>query len=120
MVSKAREDLPEPESPVITVKRSRGMSTLMFFRLCWRAPLTLMRSMAIAKISHSSRQIFKQQADLPAQRRKDAKEARKEKLGFTLAALPLRLCARTGLEIESQPEFHSPRRLSRRGLAKEG
>src|SRR5215208_4435683 len=111
MVSKAREDLPEPESPVITVKRSRGMSTLMFFRLCWRAPLTLMRSMAIAKISHSSRQIFKQQADLLAQRRKDAKKARKEKLGFTLAALlcafaPLRLCARTGLEIESHPKLH--------------
>jgi len=43
--------------------------------------------MAIAKISHSSRQIFKQQADLLAQRRKDAKEALKEKLGFTFAAL---------------------------------
>src|SRR5215217_6252547 len=95
MVSKAREDLPEPESPVITVKRSRGMSTLMFFRLCWRAPLTLMRSMAIAKISHSSRQIFKQQADLLAQRRKDAKEAHKEKLvlPWRLYFAPLRLCA---------------------------
>src|SRR3954451_4476292 len=58
MVSKARDDLPEPERPVITVNLSRGMSTLMFFRLCWRAPLTLMRSMAIAKTRHSSRQIF--------------------------------------------------------------
>src|SRR5215213_1695011 len=62
MVSKAREDLPDPERPVITVKRSRGMSTLMFFRLCWRAPLTLMRSMAIAKTSHSSGLIFGEQA----------------------------------------------------------
>src|SRR6185369_10843746 len=58
MVSKAREDLPEPERPVITVNRSRGMSTLMFLRLCWRAPLTLMRSIAIAKINHCSRGIF--------------------------------------------------------------
>src|SRR5829696_8069577 len=86
MVSKAREDLPEPERPVITVKRSRGMSTLMFFRLCWRAPLTLMRSMAIAKISHSSRQIFKQQADLLAQRRKTQRKPAKKSL-----VLPWRL-----------------------------
>src|SRR5882757_9234231 len=40
MVSKAREDLPEPERPVITVKLLRGISTLMFLRLCWRAPRT--------------------------------------------------------------------------------
>src|SRR6185295_20202950 len=58
MVSKAREDLPEPDRPVITVKRSRGMSTLMFLRLCWRAPRTLMRSMAIAKTRHCSGQVF--------------------------------------------------------------
>src|SRR5919106_3427648 len=62
MVSKASEDLPDPDNPVITVNRSRGMSTLMFLRLCWRAPLTLMRSMAIVKISHSSRGIFARQA----------------------------------------------------------
>src|ERR671920_799103 len=48
MVSKASEDLPEPESPVMTVRRSRGISTLMSFRLCWRAPRTVMRSIAIA------------------------------------------------------------------------
>src|ERR1019366_190796 len=41
MVSKAREDLPEPLSPVITVSVFRGMRTLMFFRLCWRAPETV-------------------------------------------------------------------------------
>src|ERR687893_336720 len=49
MVSKAREDLPEPESPVITVRRSRGISTLTFLRLCWRAPRTVIRSIAIVK-----------------------------------------------------------------------
>src|SRR4030095_5778354 len=40
MVSKAREDLPDPESPVITVRLLRGISRLIFFRLCWRAPRT--------------------------------------------------------------------------------
>src|SRR6185312_2798541 len=38
MVSKARLDLPEPESPVITTSRSRGRSRSMFLRLCSRAP----------------------------------------------------------------------------------
>src|SRR5208282_1471854 len=38
MVSKASEDLPEPEGPVTTVRELRGISRLMFFRLCWRAP----------------------------------------------------------------------------------
>src|ERR1017187_8731283 len=42
MVSKASEDLPEPESPVITTSLSRGMSTSTFFRLCSRAPRTEM------------------------------------------------------------------------------
>src|SRR5215469_4042088 len=40
MVSKASEDLPDPERPVITVRVLRGISMLMFFRLCWRAPRT--------------------------------------------------------------------------------
>src|SRR5581483_5400384 len=38
MVSKASEDLPEPDSPVITTRLSRGRSTSMFLRLCSRAP----------------------------------------------------------------------------------
>src|SRR5215216_4798833 len=38
MVSKASEDLPEPESPVKTISRSRGSSSDMFLRLCSRAP----------------------------------------------------------------------------------
>src|ERR1051325_7716735 len=40
MVSNASEDLPEPESPVTTMRRSRGISTEMFFRLWTRAPCT--------------------------------------------------------------------------------
>src|SRR5271165_1446805 len=42
MVSNASEDLPEPLRPVITVRVLRGISTLMFLRLCWRAPRTVM------------------------------------------------------------------------------
>src|SRR5574337_1911291 len=44
MVSKASEDFPEPEIPVSTTRRSRGSSTVMFLRLCSRAPRTMMRS----------------------------------------------------------------------------
>src|SRR5581483_11818520 len=38
MVSKASEDLPEPDRPVNTTRLSRGMATSMFLRLCSRAP----------------------------------------------------------------------------------
>jgi hypothetical protein len=38
MVSKASEDLPEPDRPVMTTSLSRGISTSMFLRLCSRAP----------------------------------------------------------------------------------
>ena len=42
MVSKASELLPLPETPVITTRRSRGMSMSTPFRLCSRAPRTRM------------------------------------------------------------------------------
>src|SRR4029078_4832488 len=38
MVSKASEDLPEPESPVMTTSCSRGRSSKTFSRWCSRAP----------------------------------------------------------------------------------
>src|ERR1700681_3915243 len=38
MVSKASEDLPEPDRPVNTTSRSRGISRSTFLRLCSRAP----------------------------------------------------------------------------------
>ncbi len=41
MVSKASDDFPEPESPVITVRVPRGISTSIFLRLCTLAPITL-------------------------------------------------------------------------------
>src|SRR3989304_6078127 len=45
MVSKAREDLPEPETPVMTTSFSRGISRSMDFRLCSRAPRMRMVSL---------------------------------------------------------------------------
>src|SRR5262245_13323773 len=48
MVSNAREDLPEPESPVITVSVLRGIATVMSLRLCSRAPRTMRESPDIA------------------------------------------------------------------------
>src|SRR5687767_5134205 len=48
MVSKARLDLPDPERPVTTISRSRGISTEMFLRLCTRAPWTAMVVRAVA------------------------------------------------------------------------
>src|SRR5688572_6080821 len=40
IVSKASDDLPEPETPVITTILFRGISTFIFLRLCVLAPLT--------------------------------------------------------------------------------
>jgi hypothetical protein len=40
MVSKANDDLPEPDSPVMTVRLWLGMVTSIFFRLWTRAPKT--------------------------------------------------------------------------------
>src|ERR687889_2408064 len=48
MVSNASDDFPEPERPVITVRRLRGIATEMFLRLCSRAPRTTRNSWAIA------------------------------------------------------------------------
>lgn len=45
MVSNAKEDLPEPDSPVITTNLPRGISRLIFLRLCSRAPRTDINSL---------------------------------------------------------------------------
>ena len=42
MVSKARLDFPEPDTPVTTVMALWGISKLIFFRLWTRAPETAM------------------------------------------------------------------------------
>src|SRR5690348_2033096 len=55
MVSKAREDLPEPESPVMTTSLSRGISTSMFLRLCSRAPLTTILFMGLGSCAECAK-----------------------------------------------------------------
>lgn len=47
MVSNAKEDFPEPLRPVITMRRSLGISTSIFFRLWAFAPLMMIFSAAI-------------------------------------------------------------------------
>src|SRR6185312_5323150 len=54
MVSNASELFPEPLRPVMTVNVLRGISTLMFFRLCWRAPCTVIRSSIAGKLLWSN------------------------------------------------------------------
>src|SRR5258706_9404421 len=44
MVSKANDDLPLPLIPVMTTSWLRGRLTLIFLRLCSRAPMTSMNS----------------------------------------------------------------------------
>src|ERR1700674_831492 len=44
MVSKARLDLPDPDTPVTTVIALCGISKLIFLRLCTRAPVTVMEA----------------------------------------------------------------------------
>src|SRR5580658_8878696 len=64
MVSKASEDLPEPESPVKTIRRSRGSSSETFFRLCSRAPLMVRVSAMVCRGYRRSPNFFQ----LPAKR----------------------------------------------------
>src|SRR5690348_8134444 len=49
MVSKAKDDFPEPETPVTTVRVLWGISKSTFFRLWTRAPRTTMLSFDIRK-----------------------------------------------------------------------
>src|ERR1700741_2348838 len=46
MVSNASEDLPDPDTPVMTTNLLRGTTTSMFLRLCSRAPRMTIESMA--------------------------------------------------------------------------
>lgn len=56
MVSKASDDLPDPESPVTTVSVLRGIETERLRRLCCRAPRTVMCviAMRIELAAHST------------------------------------------------------------------
>src|SRR2546423_110379 len=53
MVSKASDDLPEPERPVNTTSRSLGIDRVTFLRLCSRAPRIVIWSVGIRSLSYS-------------------------------------------------------------------
>src|SRR5678815_714156 len=44
------DDFPEPDSPVMTTRRWRGMSTSIFLRLWTRAPRTAIQSWAMRTV----------------------------------------------------------------------
>jgi hypothetical protein len=46
-VSKAREDLPDPDNPVITTSLFLGIFTSKFFRLCNAAPVIVIKSLKL-------------------------------------------------------------------------
>src|SRR5438128_2087899 len=73
MVSKASDDLPEPETPVMTTNLLRGMTTSMFLRLCSRAPRMTMESMVGRNLTLSTEGRFQgrhswRRAPSPAER----------------------------------------------------
>src|SRR5918912_440601 len=47
MVSKASDDLPDPDRPVMQIRRFRGSRTVTSLRLCSRAPWTISSSEAM-------------------------------------------------------------------------
>src|SRR5215469_9032436 len=51
IVSNARLDLPDPDSPVNTIMASRGRSSETSLRLCSRAPRTTSRSATVRSVS---------------------------------------------------------------------
>src|SRR3954468_14444948 len=56
MVSKASDDLPEPDSPVNTTSLSRGIVRSTFLRLCSRAPrIAITRACPCASAARSKR-----------------------------------------------------------------
>jgi hypothetical protein len=57
MVSKASEDLPDPETPVTTVSWLCGISKSMFFRLWTRAPRTTILSFDMAPMFSAYAQV---------------------------------------------------------------
>src|ERR1700679_645879 len=59
IVSNARLDLPEPDSPVMTTSASRGSSSEMSLRLCSRAPeTTILLPDAIDETFYDGEQTF--------------------------------------------------------------
>ena len=59
IVSKARLDFPDPDSPVNTIRASRGRSSETSLRLCSRAPRTTRRSATVRSALRSLTSVFR-------------------------------------------------------------
>src|SRR5271170_6714682 len=59
IVSNARLDFPDPDSPVNTISASRGKSSETSFRLCSRAPRTTRRSATVCSALRSLTSVFR-------------------------------------------------------------
>src|SRR5919107_2261069 len=68
MVSNASDDLPDPLKPVMTTSLSRGKSTSMFFKLCSRAPRTVIDLFMRCSISGRRGRVKPQTPDICATR----------------------------------------------------
>src|SRR5918994_6594011 len=65
MVSNAKEDLPDPDSPVMQTRAFRGSLTSMSLRLCSRAPWTISSSAAMSATILAREHTFVQQVPQP-------------------------------------------------------
>src|SRR4249920_771354 len=97
MVSNARLDLPEPESPVTTISLSRGISTEMFLRLWTRAPCTatVVRTETLAS---DCRDLLAIRGDLRGERDPPIHGFPRWKNASSWISTLLRLVSRTGVE----------------------
>src|SRR5437773_11943744 len=93
MVSKASDDLPEPDSPVKTISFSRGSSRETFLRLCSRAP-------RITSVSDTGRRIAagSAAADVAGHPEVDPREKSQSNAGAGGEAGDRRRTVRSGVE----------------------
>src|SRR5688572_18727288 len=107
MVSKASEDLPDPDSPVITTSWSRGRSTSMFLRLCTRAPRTEIQSWPIPDCCEFSGKpkptFYTSDAGVPGVRGSKARGWRPSDLRAAQAGLPVAV-RKVDDDADSEPE----------------
>src|SRR2546428_721902 len=64
IVSKANDDFPEPETPVMTTNLFRGTTTSMFLRLCSRAPRMTMESIWVFQFIPSGAKDLRRSSEL--------------------------------------------------------
>src|SRR6266404_1526300 len=82
MVSNAREDLPEPLTPVTTVMRLIGIENEMFLRLLTRAPRTSIASWVMIGACKNTQRGIRRLSQTPHLNSKNAAKRRREWVGW--------------------------------------